>query len=75
MKASNNLSHEQISTLQTVFVFLESVSVALDTKTRPTTPSDIELTRTVRDLGLYCKDRLLAAFPALAAWRAIGNGE
>jgi hypothetical protein len=72
---SESLTPEQLATLQTIFVFLESASVALVTPTRPTTPTDIELTATVRDLGLYCKDRLLTAFPALVEWRALGNGE
>ena len=67
--------HEQFATLQTFFVFLESVTTTLDTRSRPTDPTDVELTAAVRDLGLYCKNRMLVAFPTLAAWRAIGNGE
>ena len=77
MKASDSvsLSSDQFATLQTLFVFLESVTTTLDTRPRPTDSTDVELTAAVRDLGLYCKGRMLVAFPTLAAWRAIGNGE
>lgn len=75
MQANRSLSPEQFATLQTVFTFLESVSITLDSQTRPTTATDIELTRTVRDLGLYCRDRMLTAFPDLQVWRALGNGD
>jgi hypothetical protein len=74
MQTKGSLSSEQFATLQSVLTFLESVSAALDTEIRTTTQTDTELTRTVRNLGLYCKDRLLTAFPALAEWRALGNG-
>ena len=69
------LSSEQLATLQTLLVFLEGVTTRLDTENRSTNDVDVELTKTVRDLGLYCKDRMLTAFPDLAVWRAIGNGD
>jgi hypothetical protein len=72
---SDHLSDQQFATLQTVFTFLEAATTALDVSPRPTEPSDLELTQTIRDLGLYCRDRMLQAFPALAVWRAIGSGE
>jgi hypothetical protein len=74
-KESVSLSPEQFATVQTVLVFLEAVTTTLETPTRPTEPSDLELTAAVRDLGLYCKDRMLLAFPALAHWRATGDGQ
>lgn len=74
MQANRSLSSEQFAVLQTIVVFLESVSITLDSQTRATTPTDIELTGTVRDLGLYCKDRLLAVFPDIQIWRSLGDG-
>jgi hypothetical protein len=72
---ANRILPEQFAVLQTVVVFLDAVTTTLDTEPRPTNPTDVELTRTVRDLGLYLKDRLLVAFPELAQWRALGSGE
>ena len=76
MQTQSSLSPEQFATLQALYLFLESVTLNTDAITdRPTTITDQELTRAVHDLGLYCKDRMLTAFPALAEWRALGNGE
>lgn len=72
---NGNLSPEQYATLQSILTFLESFTAALDVDNRPTSETDVELTRTVRDLGLYCRDRMLTAFPSLAVWRALGDGE
>lgn len=72
---ARSLSSEQFATLQTLLVFLEGVTTHLDTENRPTSDVDVELTRTVQQLGLYCKDRMLTAFPDLAVWRALGNGD
>ena len=74
MQTNGSLSPEQYATLQSVLTFLESVTATLDTDSRPTFDTDVELTRTVRNLGLYCKDRMLTAFPTLAEWRALGDG-
>jgi hypothetical protein len=74
MQATNSLSESHLATLQSVLTFLESVTVTLDTESRPTIETDVELTKTVRNLGLYCKDRMLDSFPALAEWRALGDG-
>ena len=74
MQANGNITPSQFSTLQTVLTFLESVTASLDTDARPTYDTDVELTRAVRNLGLYCRDRLLESFPALAEWRALGGG-
>ena len=74
MQTSSILSPEQFATLQSVLMFLESFTTALDIDARPTFETDVELTRTVRNLGLYCKDRMLTAFPSLAEWRALGDG-
>jgi len=74
MQTNGSLSPEQLATLQSVYVFLNAVTSTLDTQARPTIDTDTELTRTVRDLGLYCIDRMLTAFPTLAEWRALGDG-
>lgn len=74
MQANGSLSSEQFATLQSVYTFLESVTTTLDVDSRPTVGADVEPTRTVRNLGLYCKDRMLESFPALAEWRALGDG-
>lgn len=74
MQTNGSLSPEQLATLQSVLTFLESFTTALDIDARPAFETDVELTRTVRNLGLYCKDRMLTAFPALAEWRALGDG-
>ncbi len=75
MQAKGSLSPSQYATLQSVLTFLESVTATLDADARRTYDTDVELTRTVRNLGLYCKDRLLESFPALAEWRALGGGQ
>ncbi len=72
---TSSLSREQVATLQSILIFLEAVSTALDTQPRPTRPSDIELTKCVQLLGEICKQRLLANFPEIAEWKALGNGE
>lgn len=74
MQANGSLSPEQFATLQTVYTFLKSVTASLDTTYRPTTDTDLELTKTVRELGLYATDRLLTSFPTLAEWAALGDG-
>ena len=74
MQTNGSLSSEQFATLRSVLVFLESLTTTLDTENRPATDTDLELTKTVRNLGLYRKDRMLEAFPALAEWRALGDG-
>jgi len=73
MQTNGSLSPEQFATLQTVFVFLESATAILDSQTLAT-GTDKEVTNTVLLLGEYCKDRMLAAFPVLAEWRALGDG-
>lgn len=75
MQTNGSLSSEQFATLQTLLVFLEGVTTHLDTQNRSTSDVDVELTKTVRDLGLYCRDRMLTAFPDLQRWRALGGGE
>ena len=74
MQTGSILSPEQFACLQSVLTFLESVTATRDTDSRPTFDTDVELTRTVRDLGLYTRDRLLESFPTLAEWRALGDG-
>jgi hypothetical protein len=74
MQASRSLSSEQFAALQTVFIFLEGVTTHLDSDNRPTGDADIELTRTVRDMGRLCISKMLTAFPDLQVWRVLGNG-
>jgi len=74
MQTNGSLSPEQYAVLQSTLVFLNAVTSTLDTQARVTTLEDVELTRTVKDLGLYCIDRMLTAFPTLAEWRALGDG-
>jgi hypothetical protein len=74
MQASRSLSSEQFAALQTVFIFLEGVTTHLDTGNGPTSQSDTELTRTMRDMGRLCISKMLTAFPDLQVWRVLGNG-
>ena len=71
MQANGSLSPEQFSTLQSVYTYLKAVTAHLDTRT---IDADAEVSKTVHDLGLYCIDRMIAAFPSLAEWAAIGGG-
>jgi len=72
-QTNGSLSSEQFATLQTIYIFLESVTATLDTQTL-TPGTDKELTNTVLLLGDLCKERMLVAFPVLAEWRALGDG-
>jgi hypothetical protein len=74
MQASRSLSSEQFAALQSVFIFLEGVTTHLDVDNRPISDADVELTRTVLDMGRLCISKMLTAFPDLQAWRTLGDG-
>ena len=73
MQTNGSLSPEQLATLQSVLTFLESFTTALDIDARPAFETDVELTRTVRNLGLFQRpDPHRISRPR--EWRALGDG-
>jgi hypothetical protein len=72
MQTNGSFSLEQFATLQTVFTFLEAVTIHLETDSRATSEIDWEITNAVRELGLHCTYRMLTVFPPIAVWRALG---